>query len=402
MCVRIIYLLACLVVAATCGAAWAEIVELRNGGQLHGEIANAEDKSAHSYVITTDGGGRIEIPRSEVARIVAQSPQQAEYARRARNAENTVAAHWKLAQWCRDEKLLPEYRAQLAKVLELDPNYEPARLALGHHKLADGWKSRHELMAGRGLIYYDGKYYTQHHIDLLEKAKQARQVDADWNNKLKRWRRWLGGSRADRAEEATRQIRAIRDPVAAPAIVNLLAEEKNPEIKRLLMEVAAGLDHPLVLDALVHISLTDPNDELRYTALDYLIATGQPGLARPYVMALRSSNNVIVNRAAESLGTIGDHDAIGPLIAAVVTKHKSVVSSGSQDQYNVTFTPSGGTSMNFGSKPPQVVTRQIENPAVLAALSKLAGANFGFNQAAWRNWLAAEAKAHPVDLRRDL
>jgi hypothetical protein len=181
----------------------------------------------------------------------------------------------------------------------------------------------------------------------------------------------------------------------------MMTNEKNLEVKRLLMEVAAGLDNPLVLDALVQISLTGPNDELRYAALDYLIATGRPGLSRPYVLALRSPDNVIVNRAAEALGTIGDRDAIGPLISAVVTKHKTVLSSGSKDQYSAVFTPSGGTSMSMGSKPPQVVTQQVENPAVLAALAKIAGANFGFNQEAWRNWLTAEAKAHPVDVRRD-
>jgi len=84
-----------------------------------------------------------------------------------------------------------------------------------------------------------------------------------------------------------------------------------------------------------------------------------------------------------------------------VTKHKALVGSGSPNQHAYVFTPSGGTAMTMGDSGPTLVTRNVENPAVLAALAKLAGVNFGFNQGAWRDWLTAEAKAHPVDLRRD-
>ena len=62
--------------AAGSGLVRADIVELKNGGTIHGEIANAGDKAAASYDITTDGGGRMTIPRSEVVRVIGQSPQQ--------------------------------------------------------------------------------------------------------------------------------------------------------------------------------------------------------------------------------------------------------------------------------------------------------------------------------------
>ena len=101
------------------------------------------------------------------------------------------------------------------------------------------------------------------------------------------------------------------------------------------MEVARGMDSPLVLDALVTISLTHPNEDLRYAALELLDQDGPAGLVGPYVRALRNNDNVIVNRAAEALQTIGNRDAIGPLIGALVTKHKTVVGSGSSDQQSI-------------------------------------------------------------------
>ena len=110
-------------------------------------------------------------------------------------------------------------------------------------------------MAARGLVWYDGKYYTQHHIELLEQAKAAKQTDADWANQLDRWRRWLTGRRKDRSDEALREIRGLKDPEAAPRWSRCLAEEKDPAVKRLLMDVAAEMETPLVLDKLVQISL---------------------------------------------------------------------------------------------------------------------------------------------------
>jgi HEAT repeat protein len=181
----------------------------------------------------------------------------------------------------------------------------------------------------------------------------------------------------------------------------MLLKEENPAVKHLLLEVAAQLDHPQVLDSLVHLSLTDPHEELRQQALELLIQTGRPGIAGPYIRALRNNDNTIVNRAADALGTVGNRDAVGPLINALVTKHKAVVASGSPDRHAYAFTPSGGTAMNFGGGGPKVVTREVENPAALASLARLSGVNFGFDQAAWRGWLSAEAKAHPVDVRRD-
>src|SRR5262245_19207232 len=106
-----VHLFLLIVALAACPCARADILELKNGGTLHGEITNAGDKSAASYVISTDGGGRMTIPRDQVVRIVGQSPQQEEYHRRAVDAADTVDAHWKLAEWCRQQKLVDEYRA---------------------------------------------------------------------------------------------------------------------------------------------------------------------------------------------------------------------------------------------------------------------------------------------------
>ena len=58
--------------------------------------------------------------------------------------------------------------------------------------------------------------------------------------------------------------------------------------------------------------------------------------------------------------------------------------------------PVGGGMIGGSRGPiPQVVTDSFENTEVLAALTKLTGQDFGYNQAAWRSWLRTSFKAEP-------
>ena len=59
-------------------------------------------------------------------------------------------------------------------------------------------------------------------------------------------------------------------------------------------------------------------------------------------------------------------------------------------------------AFSFGGSGPQVVVQSVRNRAVLDALvTSLGGANFEYDQVQWRGWLAAQAKATAVDVRRD-
>jgi hypothetical protein len=342
-------------VIAWCGIARGDVIELANGGRIDGTIVESEPGTETTYTITTAAGGQIVVARADVKRIVPHTPRQ-----------------------------------------------EAVDQGLDHGPTGEQRKTREEIMAARGMVWYEGRYHTPQHVELLEQAKQVRVSEADWNNRLKRWRRWLAGRRQDRIDEALREISAIRDPLAAPGIVELLLDEQDQVVKRLLVDTAARIDDPQTTGALVSVSLRDPNEELRYQCLEHLIQSGRAGITAPYIRALGDPDNAIVNRAAESLATIGNRDAVGPLVNALVTMHKQQISIGSPNQHAYSFTPSGGTSMNFGGGGTKVVAQAIENRSVLTALVKLSGgANFGYDEKRWRDWLSTQAKANPVDVRRD-
>jgi hypothetical protein len=391
------------VAAAVSGSvARADVLELKNGGRIEGQIADPKDNDPSSYAVTTADGVRMTIARADVARVVPQTKDEEEYQRRARAAADTVDAHWDLAQWCRDKGLRNQYREQLTHIIELDPQHAEARQALGYQKVNGQWMLRDDIMAARGLGLYDGKYVTRQHVELLERDKQARATDVDWANRVERLRRNLAGRRQDRADQALAELRTIRDPLAGPAIADWLRHEQDPELKRTLLDISARIDHATTVNALVELSLSDPDEETRAQALEYLIKSGRPGVPGPYIRALKSPDDEIVSHAAEALQTINDPDAIGPLIDALVMKRKVKTSAGSPDQHAYVFTPKGGSVNSFGSAPPTIVTQTVRNPYVLTALVKLSGgASFEYDQEQWRSWLAAQAKSHAVDVRRD-
>jgi hypothetical protein len=379
----------------------ADVLELTNGGRVEGRIVQDSAADKTRFTIELPAGGRLTITRSEVSRVDTTSEFEAQYTELARTSPDTIEAHWKLSEWCREHRLRNLSQQHLARILELDPNHAEARTLLGFRKAGGQWMTRDQVMAARGMVKYDGRYVTRQHVELLDRQKKVESSQSDWTKELDRLRRWLTGRRTDRAAEARADILAIRDPMATEAIVALIRRENDPELRRLWIEVASKLDSQLALETLIDLSLKDPNEELRNVCLEYVIQSHRPGIVTPYIHALKNRDNEMINRAGAALGQIGNREAIGPLIDALVTKHKVQVTEGSSgDQHAYTFTEGGGFS--FGSKAPKFENRAVQNPAVLSALVSLAGGtSFDYDQAQWRTWLAAQAKDNAVDVRRD-
>jgi hypothetical protein len=389
------------VVAGGGSGARGDRFQLAGGGQVEGRLIESNDDDKSLLVIELTDGGQLKIPRSEVTRIESRSGVEDEYKTLARSSPDTIEAHLRLAEWCRERKLRDNAQQHFARILELDADHEAARAALGFRQKDGQWMTRNDVMAARGLVLYEGRYVAPQHVELLERQKQTKISQADWGKHLEQLRRWLTGRRQDRAAEALAEIQQLRDPAATEAVVAMLRREDDPALRRLWIEVASRLNRRPAIDALVELSLTDPDPEIRHDCLDHLIKSCRPGLATPYIRALNDSDNEIVNRAAAALGQIGDRDAINPLIDALITKHRFKVGDGDPDQHAYTFSPESG-AFSFGGGGPQIVTQALRNPDVLSALVTLSdGQSFDYDQRQWRRWLAAQAKLHAVDIRRD-
>jgi hypothetical protein len=382
-----------------CGTAVGDRFELRDGGWVEGELL--ERTVAHDYVIRTSAGATVTIGRREVTRIERQDERTAEYLRRSRTMPDTVEAHRELAQWCREQRLVKEREHHLARVLEFAPDDEEARLGLGYQRREGRWLTRAELMAARGMRMYEGKYRTAQEIALRQRREQTEAAQAEWFTTLRLWRDWLDSRRSDHVDKARANIASLNDPRATSAVVRLMKDEKDPWVFQQWVAVLGRLDHPLAIQTLVALTLEDEDPDVRLQALDLLTRDGNTVSLIPYVHALKSRDNQVVNRAAVALAQIGNPRAVSPLIDALVTRHDYLIPGGSAGQINAGMT-NGSGSFSAGGEGPKIVKRQHENYEVHRALLKLASTHdLGYDERAWRNWFVLEQNRERIKSRRD-
>lgn len=375
-----------------------EVFELADGGRVSGRLVNPDESPRKTYVIETLSGGRITLAADQVVGRAALSPKEAEYEKRRAAAPDTIDGHWSLAEWCRENFLSPKREFHLRRILELDSDHAQARAALGYRRVDGEWKTHREIMEARGLRWYRGHWRTEQEIEVLQRKDQRDQSRKKWYGLVSRYRDWLDG---DRAEEARKAILAIDDPAAVNAINDALAKEELREVKALYIEVLGRINTPEAADALADCSLEDNDQEVRLLCLDQLKKEKRPNVVAGFIRSLRSKDNMIVNRAGTALARMGDRSAVGPLIDALVTRHKYTLPSRNPGNIGAGFSNDGSGGLSVGSQPRRVRVTH-ENQAVLDALDSLTGrSDFGFDVPKWKAWYAQRNQAPKIDARRD-
>ncbi|MEM9187007.1 MAG: HEAT repeat domain-containing protein [Planctomycetota bacterium] len=380
----------------------ADVIQLVGGGRVVGTIPEKQSRS--TLTVQLEGGGRLTLDRDRVASISSESPAVREYRKRAPTAPDTVESQWALAVWCQQRKLKDEYRRHLNRVIELDPQHAEARALLGYQQHAGRWLTREQLMSARGMVRHDGDYRTRQEVAILERLKQRKETDAAWRSRLARWRRNLFHRDPERSAEAAQGFAELKDPAAGPELAKLLLGERDADAKRVLVAVAAQVRSGATVRALSRLALNDADEETRFVCLEHLARNQTPGLAEPFVRALKSKDNAMVNRAGAALRELGPRTAVAALVDALVTKHTFVPTLTAAGEQTYTFSGSGagGGGFSFGDNRPKPVKKDVRNPQVLSALVAITSENFGYNEARWQAWLAELAEDSRVDLRRDL
>jgi hypothetical protein len=311
---------------------------------------------------------------------------------------DTVDGLWKMAEWCRENGLNAERELHLEQLLTLDPEHNGARLALGYTKADGKWTRREDRMRSMGFVRHEGGWRLPQEVEIREREERVEAAENQWRSKVRNLRSQIGRRRGP---EAVAQLKAIRDPFAAPALVDVLKEENSPDIALIYVEVLGQLNHPAAVAALAKHALENNDERVRDVCLDYLARRGESGAVPMFVAALRHKDNAMVNRAAVALARMNDPNAIVPLIDALTTKHKQLISpGGSPGGIGASFSPNGGGGLSTGGKP-KIIEREVQNPAVLQALTAMTGAHHGYNKETWKAWYAAQNTPQDVNLRRE-
>lgn len=401
-----------------CGAVWAalalwtvlphlavraDIFTLQDDGQIRGELVNKDQKPRKNYVVKTASGGQVTLDAAQVKSVKKQSAAELQYDKIRSKYGDTSEAQWEIAQWCREHKLTKQRRVHLERVIELDPDHAEARHALGFSHIQGRWVTQEKLMTENGYIKdkKTGKWVLPQEAELLEQDRKEKLAQTEWNNRVKRWNAWL---HTDKAAQAEANIRAINDPFAARPLVKFLEVDQGRDTRMMYIDTLGRLNAPYGMDALVRLSIMDPDEEIRLACLDQVVTNKYKPALGKYVQALKSKDNPIVNRAAVCLGQLKDPNAVGPLIDSLITTHTYQIQHGTPGGTSATFGKGANTGMGGLSTGSSVETvRQVvENRAVLQALVDLSGGtSFNFDVASWRTWFASQKKPQSIGARRD-
>ena len=383
------------------GRAVADLFELTNQGSLRGQLLNPEEVPRKKFVVRTVNGAVVTFDRTQVVKQHRESLRDLEYEAKAPTYPDTVEGQWKLAEWCRENKLTKARNAHLERVLHLNPDHQLARRALNYVQVDGGWKTREQIQKDRGLVQYKGEWKLPQEIEVLEKKKKDRLAERQWIVRLNDWR---GDLQSDKAAEVTAKLRAIDDPYAIKAIAESLTEEPNQQVRIWLLESLSKIPAPDATTLLVGVALHDGTEEVRLSALDFLVEQKNPEVPAMFIAALRDNNVPVINRAAVALKRLNHPAAVGPLIDALVVVQKIDYVEGQPGGVGATFGKGpNGAGMGGLSVGQSVQTKYVthQNPDVLDALIKLTGRNFEHEVTAWKSWFAQQKKPETLDGRRN-
>ena len=153
----------------------ADVIFLKNGGRLEGIVKDEGDK-----VHITLPYGTMVIPKTQIQEIVMSITALDQYRQKMALIDpKDPESIYRLAIWCKENRLSNQYRKALEQVLHLNPNHEEARKELGYERHEGRWITHDEAMAIKGYIKYKGEWITQgqYQINLVEELKKAFQEE---------------------------------------------------------------------------------------------------------------------------------------------------------------------------------------------------------------------------------
>jgi hypothetical protein len=156
-------------------AARTDEVVTADGRKLVGKI---EGESEDRLTLLTYKDGPVEVRLQDVRSRKAGKTLFDDYEAKKGEFEDTADGHLKLGNWCRDKGLTWQARIEWRKAVELDPENEAARKALGDKKGKDGaWTTFEDQQKAKGLELFEGKWLAP---DAIAKIRQARNPAQGW------------------------------------------------------------------------------------------------------------------------------------------------------------------------------------------------------------------------------
>ncbi len=389
---------------------FGDVIELKNGTKLQGKVTKGELGNTPSDIeITFEDGVIVEIPSSQIAKIVPPREIELKYAKNIDKFADDKAGNEKLIDLCNSNDLQALTLAHRERLLEHNPDDGKARAALRYiNSPKDGWILEEKYWAQLGMKKDSkNKWKFPEEIAIQEKKQQQKEAEAAAGKQLILWLNDVNSGNK-RADTSLAQLRDIKDPVYLPRIQEILFGDKfnaSLQVRMMLVDALGRIGTRGAIYVLCDVYLRESQNQIRDQALDAILRLQSP-IATAYLISKLSNRNPqndsiqVINRAGMALGAIGDTRAFPAMIDALITKHITIQAPGPDT--NVGTDSTGNVNFAQGGNKPKVIENISQNKDVLSGLRQMAGdVNFDFDQGSWREWYATQRASTHLSLRRD-
>ncbi len=178
----------------------ADVILFKDGTRLEGKVVHENADSVTVLFVRDGNEATVTYPRNRIDRIIPEDKTSHErlvdeyHQRAAAVGTGDVRGWWELATWAGERNLIKEREDALHRLLELDPNHEQARTALGFVRYDGQWVTRGEAERGEaearrakleaerqrkrdeGYVEWDGQWYKPEELTALAAMKEAESI----------------------------------------------------------------------------------------------------------------------------------------------------------------------------------------------------------------------------------
>jgi len=398
-------MLAGVMIASAVLAAKGDILHLTSGGSVEGTIV---EQDAQTYKVRTIVG-TVTLPADAVDHIEKKPSILDEYVKLREAAADTPAAQVELAKWCEEHGLKAAWRTHLKRAIELDPDCEAARVALGFVRVAGMWVDGRTVAERSENVQEKKKPGDRDSVE-SDDEKVVAAIQAQWTVQIRAIKRNLLEASVDRLQQRGRErIVAIRDPLAILPLARLLSNG-NWACRDALVEVLSRFPQDEATMNLAVLALVDHDESIRKRALAELQRRNDPRVIPQFRQALASDNDPLIRRAAFGLKVLEAMSAVPDLIDVLKAQRRKLVEVSTRSYFydfpavfdsptvvtlgelsQIRHRPMLGIeSIGLGhvsvQREYQMRDVTVYRTEVREALRKITGADFGFDEAAWRRW----------------
>jgi hypothetical protein len=438
--------LAALFLGTISTTAWSDVIVLRGGGEIQGKVVVDPKTPQTVQVLLLKGRKPLTFQKAQILEVIRKPSALDEYLVKKAQLSATAQAEYELGLWCDANRLSDLAKVHYEAALGHDESFEPAHKKLGHIPHEGHWLSPDEIRQGQGLVKDHGQWITEEKKAKRDESAQAAASQATWLRRIKMLRFAVLSGPEDRRREAESELMHIQEPEAVGPLVKALGKDPTP-LRVLMVQVLGQIPGKESSRALVNALLADTEDDVRIAVVERLRDRDEPEIVRQLVQALRSRDIRVLNRSAWALGQLGAVMAVPRLSGSLWSTEERLILIPPEGEvappagiapapvlmgmnqnfaayltgpamapgavaYGAVSAPwlgagplGGGTYMGMGASPnrgpqPKYVTYTYQNVEVRAALQKLTGQDFGYDENAWRRWIKTSFNPNPTPVRQ--